>query len=274
MDILEQLKEPFKPSEIHWRIGKKSKKGDKATALAYINSRDVMKRLDDVLGFDGWFDEYTTEPPRSVRKFCKKTEQYYYEQVCGRVICKLSIKIGDKWISKCDGAGETSVEGEKGAISSAFKRAAAKVGVGRYLYYLDSRFYPIDEYDNFKQTPPLPVWAHPKIKHKNNESTGYLVEYGSLVRKFFDEIYNIKSCIQNSFSQFGSLGVDDACSRFPEVEALVDCWFSIDKESREKLLRLAPTKGGIFTTEERQVISDNPEIFADPITAEEFERRQ
>src|SRR3546814_7172992 len=56
----------------------------------------------------------------------------------GRLICTISILCGDQWISKSDGAGDTAVEGEKGAISDAFKRCAVKWGVGRYLYDIDA----------------------------------------------------------------------------------------------------------------------------------------
>lgn len=143
-ELLDQLKQPFKSSEIHWRIGRKSKNKDKATALAYLNARDVMKRLDDVLGFENWSDSYI-------------------ETNSGRLICTLSIRIDGEWISKSDGAGNTNIEGEKGGLSDAFKRAAVKFGIGRYLYYIDSSFYlPIDDFGNFKEQPQLPQWALPK----------------------------------------------------------------------------------------------------------------
>ncbi|TQV82823.1 Rad52/Rad22 family DNA repair protein [Aliikangiella coralliicola] len=144
--ILNQFKEPFKPNEIHWRIGRKSRAKDKATALAYLDARNVMKRLDDVIGFANWQDKYI-------------------ETASGRLICELSIRIGDEWITKSDGAGDTNVEGEKGAISDAFKRAAVKFGIGRYLYYLDgNRYYPIDQWGKFTTPPILPDWALPKQK--------------------------------------------------------------------------------------------------------------
>ena len=144
MDILSQLKEPFKPSEIHWRIGRKSKGKDKGTALAYLDARNVMKRLDDVLGMEGWQDKYI-------------------ETRSGRVICELSVKVGEFWVTKSDGAGDTNIEGEKGAVSDAFKRAAVKFGVGRYLYYLDgNKYLPIDQWGKFLQIPQLPAWAQPK----------------------------------------------------------------------------------------------------------------
>jgi hypothetical protein len=50
------------------------------------------------------------------------------------------------WVRKSDGAGETQVEGEKGAISDALKRAAVKWGIGRYLYDLDSPWVPCETY--------------------------------------------------------------------------------------------------------------------------------
>jgi hypothetical protein len=148
MDELDRFKQPFSESEIHWRIGRKSKEGNTATALAYINARDAMKRLDEVVGIGGWQDEYQ-------------------ETATGRVICKLSVKIGDQWITKSDGAGGTNVEGEKGGISDAFKRAAVKFGIGRYLYYLDgSRYLPIDKWGKFTAPPQLPNWAKPKKEKK------------------------------------------------------------------------------------------------------------
>jgi len=49
-----------------------------------------------------------------------------------------------EWIWKADGAGDTDVEAEKGAISDAFKRAAVKWGVGRYLYDLDSPWVALE----------------------------------------------------------------------------------------------------------------------------------
>ncbi|ANI76460.1 hypothetical protein EP837_00001 [Sphingobium sp. EP60837] len=104
---------------VHWRAQTLKGDGTAAMALAYIDARDVMRRLDEVCGPDGWSDSYT-------------------ETAKGRLLCTISIKCGDAWISKSDGAGDTDVEGEKGAISDAFKRAAVKWGVGRYLYDMDA----------------------------------------------------------------------------------------------------------------------------------------
>lgn len=153
--ITELLKEPFLSSRIHWRVGATTKDKKKGIALAYIDARDVMNRLDSVC--DDWSDSYQTEPPRSVRKKDYSGE-YYFEQIPGRVICTLTIN----GISRADGAGETAVEGEKGGISDAFKRAAVKFGVGRYLYYLPNQWVELEaagRSHKIKSPPKLPAWA-------------------------------------------------------------------------------------------------------------------
>lgn len=129
------LSAPFAPEAIHWRAQTLTQDGSKALALAYLDARDVMDRLDEVCGPAGWEDSYV-ETPR------------------GRVICTLSIKNAEgAWVSKSDGAGDTAVEGEKGGISDAFKRAAVKWGIGRYLYDLGNVWAPCEfrEAGNKKQ---------------------------------------------------------------------------------------------------------------------------
>jgi hypothetical protein len=123
---LADLKKPL--PEIHWRSQSMNKEGNQAMALAYMDARDVMDRLDAVCGVHCWQDSYV-------------------ESVRGRVICTISILIGDQWISKSDGAGDTAVEGEKGGISDAFKRAAVKWGIGRYLYDMGAPWAECESYE-------------------------------------------------------------------------------------------------------------------------------
>ena len=124
MNIEQKLKNPFKPSAVNWRVGSTTKDKAKGIALAYLTSRDVMKRLDEVVGLENWEDSY-------------------FETASGRLLCTIKIKIDGEWFSKSDGAGDSAIEGAKGGISDAFKRAAVKFGCGRFLYskkiqYLDS----------------------------------------------------------------------------------------------------------------------------------------
>ena len=113
---------PFPQDAIHWRAQTVTKDGTKALALAYLDARDVMDRLDSVCGSENWQDRY--------------------EFSGARTICYLSIRIDGEWISKADGAGDTDVEAEKGAISDALKRAAVKWGIGRYLYDMGNVWVP------------------------------------------------------------------------------------------------------------------------------------
>lgn len=122
------LSAEFPRNVISWRAQSLTKAGDKALALAYIDARDVMERLDAICGPENWQDRYEFHGTRT--------------------ICYLSIRIGDEWITKADGAGDSDVEAEKGAISDALKRAAVKWGIGRYLYAIVSPWVPCDTYDS------------------------------------------------------------------------------------------------------------------------------
>lgn len=124
-DIFEQLASPFGPSEVDWRMGSTTKDKKRSMALAYIDARTVMDRLDVVCGPAGWMNRYVMEGSKTV--------------------CELGIKCGDEWVWKADGAGDSDIEAEKGALSDAFKRAAVRWGIGRYLYTLDSPWVDIAE---------------------------------------------------------------------------------------------------------------------------------
>ena len=131
-EIADALSAPFSASEIKWmqqQSGVSEKTGGHADqpwclATAYLDARAIQKRLDDVFGIFGWKDEYEW----------KGTAEE------SGVVCSLSVKWGNEWITKQDGAPSTHVEPFKGGISDALKRAAAKFGVGRYMYYVESLF--------------------------------------------------------------------------------------------------------------------------------------
>lgn len=136
---LDALAAPFPDSAISWRVGSTNidrqtgkPRGDKPAsgiALAYIDARDVQNRLDTVCGVANWSDKYV------------ETEK-------GRIICTLAIRIDGEWIAKSDGAGDSDVESEKGAISDALKRAAVKWGIGRYLYDMESPWVALEQRGN------------------------------------------------------------------------------------------------------------------------------
>src|SRR4051812_7105049 len=104
MDMdLKRLAEPFPAEDIEWRIGR-SGKGDKgfwATALAYLTNRAIMQRLDDVCGPHRWRNEY---------------REWHVGEKHG-VLCGISIKVDEEWVTKWDGAENTDIESIKGGLS-------------------------------------------------------------------------------------------------------------------------------------------------------------
>lgn len=167
---LQQLREPFKPSDIEWRVQqaghKTSGQGIWVQVLAYVTNRAIQERLDQVFTPFGWQNTYKEAPG-------------------GGILCGISVKYGDEWITKYDGAEQTAIEAVKGGLSGSMKRAAVQWGIGRYLYKLEATYanaqtdrpanmvgwerssaklkktdqYPTTFYWKF---PTLPAWALPK----------------------------------------------------------------------------------------------------------------
>ena len=87
--------------------------------LHYITARTAMNRLDSVLGPENWWDEYLPGEHS--------------------VVCKLTVRLADgSTLTKSDAGGYAGMadqgDDDKSGFSDAFKRAAVKFGVGRYLY--------------------------------------------------------------------------------------------------------------------------------------------
>ena len=163
---LEELKKPFPVNAISWRVGQKSKSKPKAMMLCYIDARDVMDRLDEVCG-SNWSDDY--------------------KEVKGRIVCTITID----GVSRSDGAGDTDFEGEKGGLSDAFKRAAVKWGIGRYLYNASEYNTWIDTKDaNGKDIPDYDLLKYMPNKEKLDKVARQLSGVGT------DGIDNLKNEIK------------------------------------------------------------------------------
>ena len=139
---LDRLKEPFPVDEVKWRVGQKN--NGRGLALAYIDSRAVMDRLDKVVGAENW----------------QRTHSFGNN---GEILCSIGILIDGEWRWKTDGAAQTNFEAEKGGLSDAFKRAGVSWGIGRYLYRLPAKWVDLEN-GRIKNPPELPVWARPNLK--------------------------------------------------------------------------------------------------------------
>lgn len=125
-ELFDHLCAPFPVDFIEWRVGSMNGEKTKGMALCYVDARAVMDRLDSICGPDGWQCNYS-------------------QGVNGSIICNIGVRMPDgSWVWKADGAGSTDVEAEKGALSDAFKRAAVRWGVGRYLYDMKSPWVTLE----------------------------------------------------------------------------------------------------------------------------------
>jgi Rad52/22 family double-strand break repair protein len=124
-DIFIALRAPFPADRVGWRVGPIMADKKRGLALCYIDARDVADRLDDVCGPAGW--------------------QCRYSHANGKTVCDVGVKCDGEWIWKADGAGDTDMEAEKGALSAAFKRSACRWGIGRYLYDVESPWVAIEQ---------------------------------------------------------------------------------------------------------------------------------
>ncbi len=133
----------FPPDDLEWKPVTIARAQGKALAAAYVTNRAIMDRLDSVVGPDGWKNEFRPGPH-------------------GGVLCGLSLRIGDEWITKWDGAENTDIEPVKGGLSSSMRRAAVQWGIGRYLYALPGQWVKVDDRGRFVETPRLPKQFLPK----------------------------------------------------------------------------------------------------------------
>ena len=112
LELFAALAAPFSHEEVRVR-----QQGGRQ--LNYITARTVMNRLDDVVGPANWWDEYIPQE--------------------NSVICRLTIRLPDgTTLTKSDAGGYAGMpdsgDDDKSGFSDAFKRAAVKFGIGRYLY--------------------------------------------------------------------------------------------------------------------------------------------
>jgi hypothetical protein len=112
LDLFAALAAPFEPDEVRTRT-------QGGRTFPYVTARTVMNRLDEVLGPAGWWDEFVPG--------------------ANSVLCKLSVCLPDGHVlTKSDAGGYAGMsdqgDDDKSGYSDAFKRAAVKLGVGRYLY--------------------------------------------------------------------------------------------------------------------------------------------
>jgi len=153
LEIHNLLAAPFPHEYVEWRVGptnEKSRKPDdplRGQALCYVDARTVMDRLDSICGIDGWQCSYSSG-------------------VGSSIVCNIAVRLAGDWVWKADGAGPSDMEADKGALSDAFKRAAVRWGVGRYLYDIETPWLALDKRGN---TAFIPKNEYDKLNQLHDE---------------------------------------------------------------------------------------------------------
>ena len=128
--------------------------------------------------------------------------------------------------------GEASPKNSKNNYYFAMAEKRAKDRVILKLLGLHAYIYSEEEADEFKEAAPV----------SGGEDFAFLLEHSNAVRENIEEVYQIKSCIANDDMQ-GAAGYYADMSR----EVQVALW-------------KAPSKGGVWTTEERKLMSADGEL--------------
>ena len=145
VDVQNGLAAPFPEDEIEFlpRAISQGQQGCRALALAHIDARAIMRRLDAVVGPGNWSFTYDVVTPDG-------------KKVRGELTV-----LG---VTKCD-AGEAKDEAEplKSAVSDALKRCGVHFGIGRFLYYLPTVWADYDQQrKRFTNPPQIPAGAMQK----------------------------------------------------------------------------------------------------------------
>lgn len=132
----EAFGKPFSADDVSWRLQYVNEIELQGMAVPYLDARAVADRLDEVVGQSHWRDSYTPWHDCVMNKKQKASQ-----------LCTISIyddELG-QWIDKTDGAEDSDIEPVKGGLSDAFKRAAVKWNIGRYLYSFDTIWVKVEQ---------------------------------------------------------------------------------------------------------------------------------
>jgi hypothetical protein len=114
---------PLHPDQVRWKVCASGVSDRKpwARILPYTTADAMRERLDATVGIGGWnstIEIITAGPQPGVK-------------------CRIELDFAGRWIHREDVAPFTEQDPLKGGASSAFKRAAAALGVAAYLRHVE-----------------------------------------------------------------------------------------------------------------------------------------
>lgn len=177
--------------------------------LSYITARTAMNRLDDVLGPENWWDDY---------------------RLAGEaLICRLSIRLPDGLVvAKEDAGGAAGMsdagDDDKSQFSDAFKRAAVKFGIGRYLYRDGVPRFATTAQEP-PRTPARPPGRPPADHHAANHDNA--TGHGSGAYASPETVKEVSAWIEKYCGDINAVWLDHITDRQGEVKGpgeIVTTW--------------------------------------------------
>jgi hypothetical protein len=148
--LLEQLEDPFDPSEIKWRVTHTTRDGSRGAVVAFADPRAYTDRLNRIFTPSGWTRTYDVSEVTSLSRI--KREKMIQT---GKVLVTCALAIGA--LGTHTGCGEDWADEENALTSAeaqAFKRASSCFGLGRYLYNFAEMWVPLSEQRQPTTLPP------------------------------------------------------------------------------------------------------------------------
>lgn len=162
--LIAQLKEPFHPREVHWRVLRKQKGNDKrGEVVAYVKSSAYRERLTSLFTISGWTSHCEILMTGDISR-----QKGNVNLTTGKVMIACTVTIHG--LGTHSSTGEAWADDDNGlttAEAQAFKRTCAIFGLGEYISKLEKPWVDLDQYGGIvdkngkKFSPPLPNWALP-----------------------------------------------------------------------------------------------------------------
>jgi len=150
------------------RVTNTAKDKKRGQIVPYADPRAYADRLNALFTPQGWTREYNVDTMSNIMRV-KKGESI----VSGKILVTCTVTIVGLWSHS--GTGKEWADDENGMTSAdaqAFKRACACFGLGRYFYEFQGSWVDLDQHQQPKRIPALPVWAIPENWRKGMRPPG------------------------------------------------------------------------------------------------------
>src|ERR1700694_2045455 len=160
--LLEQLKVPFDPVVIQWKVVETAKAYGKlrGRVIPYADRLAYHERLNELVTPVGWSQSISVQTGPISPRDRGRTTSAKLVATCNLTIHALGShsSTGEGWAVEDNAA--TSAEAQ------AFKRTCAFFGLGAYLYYFfEGVWVDLDNSEQPLSLPTLPAWATPEGWH-------------------------------------------------------------------------------------------------------------